>query len=978
MAKNEPGRDPEMVSRTRALNLVFALTSLGLLMVLSLMVWADYDRPWKKYQNEFTRMEEKRTEEQIQQAESGVDATRRQQIEAQLAKGQQEAAAASAEIGKTEEEVRKLQDEWYRVDQNFRFTKAEIDVARFEAEEAVHQGKSNAPRKQKKLADLEQRWNDLRLQLEDVISRRSAAQKRLADLQKDKLAAEAAQKELFKEKTRLEDRLAAIKPGFVSFVRNLPVLDMANPSLKVNQILPANLYDDVIFTPTPKVDRCTTCHLAIDKKGYEKAPQPYTTHPNLETFLQGPHPIDRIGCTVCHQGRGRATSFQKSAHTASTVEQEHAWGKHIGHEKYEAMHYWDFPMMAKGQTEAQCAKCHQGVVEVPQADRLNAGRFLVERYGCNGCHKIKGWEGLRKVGPDLTHITAKTDPEWMFRWIKNPKSFRPTRMPQVWDVRVDETDDQKKRNDVEINSVVAYLQAHATGQQYEAPPAGDLTAGRKTFETVGCLGCHRVGDDKRGMDAFWAASYRTHGPNLDGTGTKVNAGWLYAWVKDPKGYWHDTRMPNLRLTDKEAADITAYLMSLKHDEFRQAAPAMDASIRDAAIKEHLLAASVPVKSADDQIAKMSDEQRTLFLGEKTIGRYGCFGCHEIKGFEKANPIGVELTEQGSKLVERLDFGYEHGQIPHTLPGWLHRKVMEPRVFDRGKVKRPEELLRMPKFHLDEAEAGAIVTAIMSLTKEQVPAAAQKVLSADERYAEKGLRLIRDYNCRGCHQLGTSGGGVRKVIEAQLEESGGDVLQAQALSAPMLYNAVSRIGEGSRVHTDWLHGFLSDPSDKVRPWLDLRMPTFQFSEEQINTVTHAFASLDKVPFPYAPRPASDPETIAHGRDLFNRWQCVKCHVVAGRLPPGQEPANMAPDLAKVNERLRPDWLTLWLKDPARIQPGTRMPSNFPEKAEENAFPEVLGGDQAKQVEAVRAYLLTFGRGGTEAAASATGGARPGGR
>ena len=35
-------------------------------------------------------------------------------------------------------------------------------------------------------------------------------------------------------------------------------------------------------------------------------------------------------------------------------------------------------------------------------------------------------------------------------------------------------------------------------------------------------------------------------------------------------------------------------------------------------------------------------------------------------------------------MERLDFGYEHGQIPHTLPGWLHRKVMEPRVFDRAR------------------------------------------------------------------------------------------------------------------------------------------------------------------------------------------------------------------------------------------------------------------------------------------------------
>src|SRR5262245_39749937 len=125
MAKNEPGRDPEMVSRTRALNLVFALTSIGLLIVLSLMVWADYDRPWKKYQTEFTNLEEKRTEEQIQQALGKVDASRKAQIEAQLAKGQQEAAAAAGEIGKAEGEVRHLHDEWYRVDQNFRFTKAE-------------------------------------------------------------------------------------------------------------------------------------------------------------------------------------------------------------------------------------------------------------------------------------------------------------------------------------------------------------------------------------------------------------------------------------------------------------------------------------------------------------------------------------------------------------------------------------------------------------------------------------------------------------------------------------------------------------------------------------------------------------------------------------------------------------------------------------------------------------------------------------
>ena len=109
----------------------------------------------------------------------------------------------------------------------------------------------------------------------------------------------------------------------------------------------------------------------------------------------------------------------------------------------------------------------------------------------------------------------------------------------------------------------------------------------------------------------------------------------------------------------------------------------------------------------------------------------------------------------------------------------------------------------------------------------------------------------------------------------------------------------------------------------------------------------------------PKPATaDPALVASGKTLFEKWQCVKCHVVAGKLP-NQEPANMAPDLAKVPGRLRADWIARWLTEPTKIQPGTRMPTNFPSDPTENAFPEILGGDQKKQIEAVRAYVLTLG-------------------
>jgi cytochrome c2 len=629
----------------------------------------------------------------------------------------------------------------------------------------------------------------------------------------------------------------------------------------------------------------------------------------------------------------------------------------VGKHEYEPMHYWDYPMLAKGATESQCAKCHKDVVEVPKAERLNTGLFLMERYGCSGCHKIKGWEGLRKVGPDLTRITSKTDEDFIFRWIKQPRGFRPTRMPQVWDVRVNETPEQLARNNVEANAVAAYIVSKSTRVEYPAPPKGDLDAGRKTFESVGCLACHRVGNDMRGIEGPEMASYRTHGPNLDGTGSKVNAGWLYAWVRDPKGYWHETKMPRLRLSDREAADVTAYLMSLKNEEFRaRQRPPIDPKLRDDIAAEYL-SAQYTVAQAEATLKAMDDGQRTLFVGEKSIGRYGCFGCHTISGFEKFSPIGVELTEEGSKLIERLDYGFEEGVIPHSLPAWFHRKLMEPRVFDRDKSKAPADLLRMPKFHTTPEEASAIVTAIMSFSKEQVPLAAQRQLDADDRYTQKGWRLVRDLNCQGCHKLGEKGGTIQAVVADQLQQSGGEVEQASALSPPLLYNATAKVGEGSRVQTAWLHGFLKDPSNTIRPWLTLRMPTFDFTEQQANTITHFFASLDRVPYPYEPKPELVAADVAAGRDLFARWQCVKCHVVAGKLP-NQEPSNMAPDLAKVPQRLRADWMALWLKDPQKVQPGTRMPTNFPANPAENAFPDVLGGDQQRQIEAVRAYLLTL--------------------
>src|SRR5467141_889099 len=150
----------EMAGRTATLNVVFALTSIGLLLATTYMIWDDYNREWKQYQKRFNGLEVKLTQDQVQ---------------AQLAQGDKEIAARRGEVNQAEKDAAKLDADWYRVDQEYRFTKAEIDVARWDYEEAAHHGAKSAAARKRKLDDLENRWQKLKVEIEDINARKAAA-----------------------------------------------------------------------------------------------------------------------------------------------------------------------------------------------------------------------------------------------------------------------------------------------------------------------------------------------------------------------------------------------------------------------------------------------------------------------------------------------------------------------------------------------------------------------------------------------------------------------------------------------------------------------------------------------------------------------------------------------------------------------------------------------------------------------------------
>ncbi|MGH9364113.1 MAG: c-type cytochrome, partial [Thermoanaerobaculia bacterium] len=323
-------------------------------------------------------------------------------------------------------------------------------------------------------------------------------------------------------------------------------------------------------------------------------------------------------------------------------------------------------------------------------------------------------------------------------------------------------------------------------------------------------------------------------------------------------------------------------------------------------------ATKTIFDAKAELAGMDLHGKEVYVGRNLIAQYGCFACHAIPGFEDAKPIGTELTEEGSKPVHRLDFGFLH--LPHTRQDWFRTKLANPRIFDRDRARGWEEKLRMPNFRFSPRELDDIVTAVLGFQKQNASEAALKRLSPAEEAIERGRRIVKDHNCQGCHVIEGVGGSIRSLV-------------ADTSLAPPIIQ-----GQGAKVQSDWLFAFLKAPkTGQIRPWLDVHMPTFGFTEWELNDLTKYFAALDRASYPFLLADyATDPKLWAAGKKTFELLKCAQCHPrsLEDMNRPGVDRATLAPNLQMAATRLRHDWINDWIRRPDEWMPGTRMPTNFP--------------------------------------------------
>lgn len=776
------------------------------------------------------------------------------------------------------------------------------------------------------------------------------------------------------------------------------------------------------------VDRCESCHLGVrepltltaDKMGDEKA---FVSHPSRDLLTI--HDPEKFGCSTCHGGNGRGTTSVEKGHGRYKhwlwplyYKENVQAGCNQCHNADRVTRMADTLNRGKDlYYQKGCVGCHRYEGFDREADALASARQTIKQLELDRATRLREMRETReaaekvtsneearsllnradvvlpqlvsqidgrigeldlqtkylmkdqkKIGPNLKEIKAKLRKEWLPVWLRDPQAFRPgTKMPSF------------RLDDNEIRAISAFLWQSAIDYVRIADQQqGNVERGRDLFKQTGCVACHSIDGN-----AINQGSQPVGGPfaaNLSRVGEKANFNYIVRWIHNPRqrlapyspslrrdltpddyksknlAFLFDddhskspldgrelqvqnmTVMPNFRLSEQDARDIASFLMSLKKGEPRYP----DASyLDDASLKQE---------------------------GERLVKAYGCASCHEIRGLEDEGRIGTELTVEGSKPIERLDFALltedaMRGKDPITggersawynHKGFFEYKLRNPGIYDRGKVKSPEERLKMPNIYLEEDEITALTTFLLGSVTTSIPESLRYKPAGAAKQAQDGWWVVRKYNCMGCHNVMIGEDPTLAGVAMYQDADGKEQLPPRLTT------------EGARVNPDWLLKFLRDPSlagpqaaeklaqqiarhdagaaqpsavagltsqpganrNGVRQYLRARMPTFDFSPNELQMLVNFFMGASVQPQPYIPERleplTGDEQTLARALFTSAAAPCLKCHMTGD---PAHDARATAPNFLLAPERLKPAWTRRWLIDPAFISPGTAMPSGL---------------------------------------------------
>jgi cytochrome c2 len=379
------------------------------------------------------------------------------------------------------------------------------------------------------------------------------------------------------------------------------------------------------------------------------------------------------------------------------------------------------------------------------------------------------------------------------------------------------------------------------------------------------------------------------------------------------------------------------------------------------------------------LGTLSEDNLKWYLGKRAINRLGCFGCHSIPGFEAAKPIGTPLNDWGKKDPERLAFenieAFVHDQLAtgklvevpeidpakgpeikegaeayekfflvalqhHQREGFLHQKLMEPRSFDYHRPLAYDDRLRMPQFRFargaaarpigeetpQQAEARsesqareAVMTFVLGLLADPIPFQYLNRPSPDKLAEAKGRAVIDTFNCIGCHQVRPG------VYEFKRGDSPDDRLLEKLREQAKGTNYSKDFFFAD--HNAWAGG--PQPADRIRMHgIGSKVDEGQFSV----FLSQALRFEEALPADQSIRagetvrelPASGPDVISRSEPYGGYFSNLLAPYLMGRgvdvwNNDGRARHGLPPTLIREGERVQPEWLFRFLRNPGMVRP-----------------------------------------------------------
>jgi mono/diheme cytochrome c family protein len=564
---------------------------------------------------------------------------------------------------------------------------------------------------------------------------------------------------------------------------------------------------------------------------------------------------------------------------------------------------------------------------------LAEGRRLFTERGCLACHSHAGTEtgaqpvtGDAHFGPNLSRLAAKVSGDngrrWLIQWVINPNVYHPrTRMP------------------------ITHLDAKQAGQ------VADWLLSQKQFE-----------GDKDYQD--WKAK----DPGAPSKEKLVNLARVYlrkAPAVNPlkvdevleKGFT-DIKTEAPLMTDD--ADEQVLKGEITADKLKKYI-GKKAISRQGCFACHDIPGfefAKPVGTPLNDWGK-KDPARLAFedISAYVKDHYDVVDLRN-DSLDPAKPSEewAGAVGQGKRPYERF---FADALNAHLREGFLHQKLEEPRSYDYHRDLRWEDRLRMPQFKfahpkpnkgeskddfaaraaMEEAEAReAVMTFILGLVAEPIHARYLNNPDPDHLAEVKGRQVLDKFNCGGCHQVRAG------VFDVKLNDDSRAALEA---TYKTLQKSNFTDDHVFAFHNAWvgsqnpnadrltLHGVdprelnLKRPSGQPvlgadgRPLLGIRLTdAVQFLGRDGKVLTLRggnVAGLDRTTI----TSRSDPfgGTFAH---LLTPYLIAK----NSAKYPDEKTASSAlpPPLVREGERVQPDWMFGFLRNPTEVRPMTvlRMP------------------------------------------------------